>query len=470
MLVLTLAAFAGAIAPGNAPIIVGVESPIATIVLPNGRVAGMLPSGFVITNNTIILFSTAMAGETTFPITITNAMQTVAQTIMLTAQVAPPIGGGLVINSDGAFFLVGAFGSAVVATLTPITGGSAPNGYSITIQSQVPADFLLATVNAMTEVRFSKNGAATVSATIIVDDDNEHIAPLSLFLTATAVANVAVSLTINSQSGPVGSKYTVGNFGIGGGLGGVTFALPSSDGFALENNDRRLVYQLNRIDRETIIIRFDDNALALTQPVILTIAATAVATDVGSDFVRTGGLLATGNVEVGRIDASGGDGSAYTYTPLAGSPAFSTDANGVVRFTANSFITSTVTVVVDDADANTEAASVTIAASVRYFFLAGRARAQFTSLLEVDAMHLNGAAGGTALIRSNGKFEFDFPADDGTRPRAFTVTRSFGREDPRNEGYYVIESDILNRGSQSFFRGSEFTYTITILQGSEEYL
>ena len=73
----------------------------------------------------------------------------------------------------------------------------------------------------MTEVRFSKNGAATVSATIIVDDDNEHIAPLSLFLTATAVANVAVSLTINSQSGPVGSKYTVRNFGIGGGLGGV---------------------------------------------------------------------------------------------------------------------------------------------------------------------------------------------------------------------------------------------------------
>ena len=67
---------------------------------------------------------------------------------------APPIGGGLVINSDGAFFLVGAFGSAVVATLTPITGGSAPNGYSITIQSQ--ADFLLATVNAMTEVRLQQ--------------------------------------------------------------------------------------------------------------------------------------------------------------------------------------------------------------------------------------------------------------------------------------------------------------------------
>ena len=469
VLVLTLAAFAGAVASGNAPIIVGVESPIATIVLPEGRVDGSLPSGFVITNNTIILFSTAMAGETTLPITITNAVQTVAQTIMLTAQAAAPIGGGLVINSDGAFFLVGTFGSAVVATLTPIMGGSAPNGYSLTIQSQVPADFILITANAMTEVRFSKNGAATVSATIIVDDDNEHTTPLSLFLIATAVANVAVSLTINSQSGPVGSKYTVGNFGIGGGLGGVTFALPSSDGFALENNDRRLVYQLNRIDRETIIIRFDDNALALTQPVILTIAATAVATDVGSDFVRTGGLLATGNVEVGRIDASGGDGSAYTYTPLAGSPAFSADNNGVVRFTANSFTTSTVTIVVNDADANTEAASVTIAASVRYFFLARQASAQFTSLLEVDAMHLNGAAGGTALIRSNGKFLFDLPADDGTRPRALTVTRSFGREDPSNSGYNVIESDILNRGSRSFFRGSAFRYTITIVQGSEEY-
>ena len=70
--------------------------------------AGMLPSGFV-----IHMHSDGWRDDIPH-----NYHQCDANGCI--AQVAPPIGGGLVINSDGAFFLVGAFGSAVVATLTPI--------------------------------------------------------------------------------------------------------------------------------------------------------------------------------------------------------------------------------------------------------------------------------------------------------------------------------------------------------------
>ena len=464
VLVLTLAAFAGAVASGNAPIIVGVESPIATIVLPNGRVDGSLPSGFVITNNTIILFSTAMAGGTTLPITITNAVQTVAQTIMLTARAAAPIGGGLVINSDGAFFLVGTFGSAVVATLTPIMGGSAPNGYSLTIQSQVPADFILITANAMTEVRFSKNGAATVSATIIVDDDNEHIAPLSLFLTATAVAPFAAMLNMDSQSFLAGGKGTVGTLSSSGGLGAHTYLLSQPPGgFVLESNTV-LAYSVNAAGVESAMITVDDG-INLTPPVVISITVTSVV-GVGGNFVAVAETpLATGILHtLGSVSARSGSGSGYVYTQAANNPSgfgLSNHPSGEIRFSVNTRITATATMILDDDDAATPPASVEVIASVGYFFPARNGRARFT--VRVDGQVVGGVLR-YGIGVTEGSYGVLFPADDGTRPIVITAMVAFG-----SQRYRVFESNFLNTGENAILPNRARLFTLTIVDGSAVY-
>ena len=463
VLVLTLAAFAGAVAPGNSPIIVGVESPIATIVLPNGRVDGSLPSGFVITNNTIILFSTAMAGGTTLPITITNAVQTVAQTIMLTAQAAAPIGGGLVINSDGAFFLVGTFGSAVVATLTPIMGGSAPNGYSLTIQSQVPADFILITANAMTEVRFSKNGAATVSATIIVDDDNEHTTPLSLFLTATAVQRIAAMLDIDSQSFLVGDKGTVGTLSSSGGLGAHTYLLSQpAGGFLLESNTV-LAYSVNAAGVESAMITVDDG-INLTPPVVISITVTSVV-GVGGNFVAVAETpLATGILHtLGSVSARSGSGSGYVYTQAANNPpgfGLSNHPSGEIRFSVNTRITATATMILDDDDAATPPASVEVIASVGYFFPARAVSAQAT-------VRIDSAGTGTdgnpryAIGVTQRSYRFNLPADDGTRPIVLMIRRAFN-----SNTYVVFDSNHLATDRTHTLPFLAQDYTLTIAEDS----
>ena len=463
VLVLTLAAFAGAVASGNAPIIVGVESPIATIVLPNGRVDGSLPSGFVITNNTIILFSTAMAGGTTLPITITNAVQTVAQTIMLTARAAAPIGGGLVINSDGAFFLVGTFGSAIVATLTP-TGGSAPNGYSLTIQSQVPADFILITANAMTEVRFSKNGAATVSATIIVDDDNEHTTPLSLFLTATAVQRIAAMLDIDSQSFLVGDKGTVGTLSSSGGLGAHTYLLSQpAGGFALESNTV-LAFSVNAERTESAMITVDDG-INLTPPVVISITVTSVV-GVGGNFVAAAEApLATGILHtLGSVSARGGSGAGYVYRQAANNPSgfgLSNHPSGEIRFSVNTRITATATMILDDDDAATPPASVEVIASVGYFFPARNGRARFT--VRVDGQVVGGVLR-YGIGVTEGSYGVLFPADDGTRPIVITAMVAFG-----SQRYRVFESNFLNTGENAILPNRARLFTLTVVDGSAVY-
>ena len=174
VLTLILTAFAGAIVPGNSPFVVGVQSPAATIVLPNGRVDGSLPGAFAIMSDTIILFSAAMVGITPISITVTNAAQTVAHTIMLTAQAATPIGGSF-SGYHSQVFITGFNGT--VGTMM-VSGGHGSYSYS-----NIPSDF---SVDSNGVIRFMNAAAITVSATIVANDQNEHTLPFSIAITVSA--------------------------------------------------------------------------------------------------------------------------------------------------------------------------------------------------------------------------------------------------------------------------------------------
>ena len=173
-------AFDGAIQSSGASFVVGVQAPAATITIPKGGLVGDTPAGFAITANTILLFSASTDGRITQALTITNAAQTFTPSLTLSAQNAPPIVG----NFDGyhsSVFLTGFFGT--VGTVMA-SGGSGDLSYASS-----GAGFVVDNNNG--EMRFRVNAEGTHTATVIIDDTNEHTPSASVMLTVMAVEQCA---------------------------------------------------------------------------------------------------------------------------------------------------------------------------------------------------------------------------------------------------------------------------------------
>ena len=305
---------------------VGIEGTVGTVALPGGAIDG---------GDKAFLFSASAPGNVATAIIITSASQSLTTTINITAATPAPIGGGaLAINRDGALHLVNS-PSAIVATLAPITGGYAPSGYSVTIQSQVPADFRLTITNAMTVVAFGKNSAATLAATIIIDDGNEHTMPISVFITATAVSSININYGIIAQRVPVRSNTILATSqSISGGLGDYTHSLSQSpDGvFSFVNGVLRISTAGSGRFTATVI---SDDEVAITPPRTLELIATGVP-DVAGQFAGYANLFNINfNGTVGTITASGGSGTGYSYAFDGSRNGYTLGTGGQVRFMTN---------------------------------------------------------------------------------------------------------------------------------------
>ena len=159
------------------PFIVGVQGAIITVLIPGGGINGSgLPSSFMLANNnSVLLFSAAIAGAITQAIIITSAVQTITTSVAITAQNAPPIIGSFP-SYHSSVFLTGFFGT--VGTIAA-SGGSgdyvyvAPSGFS---------------VQSGGVIRVSASAAGLITATItITDNNNDRVSPTAIMLTISAI-------------------------------------------------------------------------------------------------------------------------------------------------------------------------------------------------------------------------------------------------------------------------------------------
>ena len=253
---------------------VGVPGVVGTVAIIGGGIVGGFPSGsgfmFDGNNISVVLFSASASGETIQPITITSVAQTITTTLSITARDVPINAEPMIAPGERGLFLVG--GANVIVANLAVMGGYATAAYSSTVM-QSGNNFAL---SGNGELEFSDTGASTLAATIVYDDDNEHTAPFSLIITATAVATISATLDIASQGFLVSTKGTVGILSANGGLGAHIFALSQPPGgFVLESNTV-LAFSVNAERTETAMITVDDG-INLTPPIVIPIMVSAFA-------------------------------------------------------------------------------------------------------------------------------------------------------------------------------------------------
>ncbi len=264
---LILTAIAGAISPRSVPFVVGTQTPVANIILPGGRVAGNLPSGFAVQNNTIILFNATAPGRTTHTLTITAGDSTFTASFALTA--FAPLGAAFAETPTLMF--VTANITATVGTIRP-SGGIPPYNY------QSSRDDIVIGEDGL--VLFDRERSKTITAVLTTDDSIPQSPPVPITITLEVVT--AIALPLAGRTDFHGSVFLTGFFGTvgtvaaSGGNGDYSYAFVGGDDFTFDANSRQLRFSVNAAGAKTATIEVSDSDAA-TPPVSVFITASAFA-------------------------------------------------------------------------------------------------------------------------------------------------------------------------------------------------
>ena len=292
IVVMALSSFASR----SSPILVGVETAVATVILPGGAVDGTLPSAFRVDSGTIIFFSAAMAGATTQPIVVTGTGTEFTVDLQINAELPPPITGNIVIGGQSTVFLQSGTNVPIVVSLSASGGYLTAGGdYSYMWQAQggfTPNDGLLV---------FTPASAVTLIATVAIDDDSDHTTPATLFFTVSVVAPIGANIPGGVYTFPLSVIGTVGEITTSGGLPPYTHNLLQNDEVSLINGTIFYAAQNSAITTMAEIIVNDD--IDLTPPYTLEITVMAIDGFVPGNSQRyTLGVTAT----LGSIVMGGG--------------------------------------------------------------------------------------------------------------------------------------------------------------------
>ena len=293
IVVMALSSFASR----SSPILVGVETAVATVILPGGAVDGTLPSAFRVDSGTIIFFSAAMAGATTQPIVVTGTGTEFTVDLQINAELPPPIIGSFAIGSQGTAVLIDNTSRYTIAVLSAIGGYLTVGGdYSYALMDHGADGFRIA---GNTLDIFPTN-RRTAIATIEFDDDNEHTMPHTLFFRVTSARTVGANIPGAVYTFPLSVDGTVGGIVPFGGIPPYTYQSPNSE---VSESGGTIFYaaQNSAITTMAEIIVNDD--IDLTPPYTLEITVMAIDGFVPGNSQRyTLGVTAT----LGSIVMGGG--------------------------------------------------------------------------------------------------------------------------------------------------------------------
>ena len=256
------------------PFIVGVQGAIITVLIPGGGIhSSGLPSNFMLANNnSVLLFSAAIAGATTQAIIITSAVQTITTSVAITAQNAPPFNAGFnVAYSGGVSDLSVHFYTDIQNTVGTIVPSGGSGEYTLSLLPPL-VGFSLAGNAVLFSV--AGNTGNTVMATITADDDNEHTPPATIAVTAraisvfTAEADVLV-LSIRANNGIFRILNDIRGIGGAGGWVSEFQSPPAAPTVYYNNTNTSIFWQTRTVATVTLTVIFNDRDSDLTPPVSL---------------------------------------------------------------------------------------------------------------------------------------------------------------------------------------------------------
>lgn len=365
---------------------IGVQGALGSIVLEGGSVVG-IPDGVSINGN-VLLLSAGASGARALTLTVANASITINFPLNVNVLEADPLLAGLALGHQGtAIYYDNASGTANrrIARITT-SGGYLRQGSEYTYTGIFPGQsqgvFALSGVytspgNLTYGSDSQRASSQPVTATVIVDDDNEFTAPVSLFFTVTPVAPLALAYNNVSDGVYSGRRDVVGSLAVSGGLGDLSYNIANNPGFVRTGDEWAIMANVAASTRYIITMQVDDT-FAQTPQVDLTLTVDAYPT---LNLPYTCAVANCTWNTFGNVlrytfgAASGGVGGTYVTAahtipnseynpPRSGAVLVSpTPTNGEVTFSQNSALTLLLGYILND-DSSHPHAAVTPAATI----------------------------------------------------------------------------------------------------------
>ena len=379
-----------------------------------------------------------------------------ATLVLRLAVIDPPALAATLVNAS-AFFLTGEIGK--VASVT-VTGGAGTYTYVVGSGFAVGTDGLLTLTPA-------QSNAATLTATVVVNDTHANTNPVSVSLTLTLAQPVSFSPTAAAVTLTTHDSVpaTLHQADLQGGLGAEAYALVSTApiGFSVNvsidsDNGRIILTQtLSPPVTASVYVRGQAATFGGTATLLLTVIAVnppafAAALDNSAPVLTTGnkGLVA-------QVNSTGGKGAhTYTIQPVGGNLTVGTDGRITLLTAAVMQTILSATLVANDGHPNTPPVTLSLTLLIHGVpAFANASAVVLTGYTGAVASIVNAPSGGFTVIFGGDNFTV---STDGelSLTMAITVSSTLTASVLVDDGTQTVTLGyILNVGLCSFFGGCQ---------------